>query len=450
MLQAKCLNYSVALLVTAAISIAFAPLPVMATSITAMSTVPQGVTLVEVVRELPLSQPERLWIRPGDSEGRTLFVYSADEVGVSRCTAECAQEFPPLVATEDSKPDGDWSLVQRPDGARQWAYQGRPLYTWVQEKKPGEVATNVGLTETANAKLAETAVEAGSLLPPEEWRVARFEPGAGILLPDGIVVEMVPSAHAVALTDFNGLTLYTFNGDAKDDGQVCSSAGCTMQWHPVVAPALAVTVGEFSIVSRKDGSRQWAYRGRPLYTYHGDMLPGDVHGMTVDENWNVAVLTENFQPPQVTVTTVPGYGDLLSLNGMTLYAGHAFEKRWGGRNLRDTFRNAYYQGKDLGGAACADAQCLRSWRPFEAPADAQANGFWEPILRANGSKQWAYKGNALYTFAGDSAPGDMTGHSIYDFAKVGGNEDDLKRIAFLSEITGQNGGAGIYWHIAKP
>lgn len=57
---------------------------------------------------------------------------------------------------------------------------------------------------------------------------------------------------------------------------------------------------------------------------------------------------ENFLPARVGVTSFEGYGDALTLDGMTLYGGYAFEKRWGGRNLRDTFTNVYSKGKKWG------------------------------------------------------------------------------------------------------
>ncbi|MGE0661043.1 MAG: hypothetical protein AB7F36_16095, partial [Reyranellaceae bacterium] len=33
---------------------------------------------------------------------------------------------------------GDWSVVTRDDGAKQWAYKGKPLYTWVKDARPGD------------------------------------------------------------------------------------------------------------------------------------------------------------------------------------------------------------------------------------------------------------------------------------------------------------------------
>jgi predicted lipoprotein with Yx(FWY)xxD motif len=201
---------------------------------------------------------------------------------------------------------------------------------------------------------------------------------------------------------------------------------------------------------RADGSTQWAYKKRPLYTHSNDKLPGDAYGVGLDEHWSVAVITENFRPANVSVTALEGYGDALALNGMTLYGGYAFEKRWGGRNLRDTFTNVYAKGKQLGGAACADAQCLSKWRPFAAPANAQPSGFWEPISRRDGTKQWAYKGYALYSYAGDDAPGQHNGQATYDFEKFEGEGFDLQRVAYLKQISNASGGVGIYWNIAKP
>ncbi len=413
-------------------------------------TVPPGVTLVEVVRELQASAAQLLWTRLGDEEGRTLLFAEDYRTGGAACVAACAAEFPPLPAPDGAEPFADWSLLRRADGRLQWAYQLRPLHTWSREDEPGEVATNVGLAETANLKLAERPEAAGALLPPPGWRVARFEPHRIVAAPDGIEASLVSSAQAVVLTDHAGFTLYAFAGDAARDGQACSDRGCDLQWLPVAAPALALDVGDFSVVSRADGSRQWAHQGRPLYRYRGDLLPGDAHGRATDAGWRMAVLTESFRPPRVAVTTLEGYGDALSLAGMTLYTGSAFQKYWGGRNLRGSFRNAWRRGKRLGGDACADEDCLVLWRPFHAPADARSTGFWEVVARGDGTRQWAYKGYALYTYAEDEAPGQNRGQATYSFAKPDGGPADIERAVRLAELGDTYGGAGVYWNVAKP
>jgi predicted lipoprotein with Yx(FWY)xxD motif len=431
--------------VGAALMAATAPLAMAASAVATLT--PAGITLIEVVRELPLSQPELLWMRPGNAEGRTLFTYESDQPGVAKCIAECAKEWAPLAVSANSKAFGDWSIVKRPDGISQWAYKAKPLYTWTKEEVPGDVATTVGVKEVGNSKLAENAVKLGTLEPPGEWKVARFAPSITETAPDGIEFKLVPQAQGLVLTAVaGGLTLYAFDGDAKKDNQVCTAAGCSIKWVPAPVPELAGGVGDFTVVQRADGTRQWAYKKKPLYTYKGDKLPGDVKGVGVDKKWTAAVVGDIFRPAQVSVAFREGYGDTLTLNGKTLYTGIGYEARWGGRNLRDNYRNAYVRGKKLGGGTCVTDLCLALWTPFRPAADAQSNGFWEVITREDGSKQWAYKGYALYTYMGDKVAGDMNGNDIYDIINDG-SEGSYKQAAFLASV---NGRAGVYWHTAKP
>ena len=415
-------------------------------------TVPMGVTLVEVARELTLSQPDILWVRPGDADGHTLFTSASDTLGTPRCVDACAQEFQPFLAAKGTKPSRDWMLLKRADGSRQWAYQGQPLYTWVQEKEPGEVAVNVGAAESAGAKLAEQKLKTGTLLPPQGWQVARFHPEASLTMPSGITARIVGAAQGIVLTDYSGFTLYAFDGDAKKDNQTCSDRGCQLSWQPVEAPEFARSVGDFTIVARADGASQWAYKKRPLYRYSGDLLPGDAFGENVDRKWKIAGIAESFRPAHVDVANIEAYGNTLTLSGMTLYTGVQFQKRWGGRSTRDGFRNAWSKGLRLGAAACGSEKCLTEWRPFLAANGAQASGFWQIYTRADGTRQWAYKGYAVWTRVTDKKPGDITGQLTFDYAKLGGTESDLKRTAFLDDVGGDRvyGGAGIYWVLARP
>ena len=74
-----------------------------------------------------------------DSKGMTLYVFDRDAPGKSNCTGTCAQNWPPLAAAANAAPAGDWSIVARDDGTKQWAYKGKPLYTWAKDAKPGDV-----------------------------------------------------------------------------------------------------------------------------------------------------------------------------------------------------------------------------------------------------------------------------------------------------------------------
>lgn len=74
------------------------------------------------------------------NRGMTLYFFANDTVaGMSMCNDACARNWPPLVALDDALPTGKWSVVQRSDGLKQWAYHGKPLYGFHEDKRPGDV-----------------------------------------------------------------------------------------------------------------------------------------------------------------------------------------------------------------------------------------------------------------------------------------------------------------------
>ncbi len=70
--------------------------------------------------------------------GMTLYVFDKDAGGKSMCNGPCATNWPPLMAAADDKPMGDYSIVTRDDGSRQWAYKGKPVYTFKSDAKAGD------------------------------------------------------------------------------------------------------------------------------------------------------------------------------------------------------------------------------------------------------------------------------------------------------------------------
>ena len=74
-----------------------------------------------------------------DDKGMTLYTFDKDEPGKSNCYDKCAVNWPPFPATADDKPEGDWTIIDRTDGTKQWAYEGKPVYLWVKDTKPGDV-----------------------------------------------------------------------------------------------------------------------------------------------------------------------------------------------------------------------------------------------------------------------------------------------------------------------
>jgi predicted lipoprotein with Yx(FWY)xxD motif len=74
-----------------------------------------------------------------DHKGMTLYTFDKDSMGKSACNGGCATNWPPLMAPKEAKAMGDWTVVTRDDGSTMWAYKGKPLYTFIQDKKAGDV-----------------------------------------------------------------------------------------------------------------------------------------------------------------------------------------------------------------------------------------------------------------------------------------------------------------------
>lgn len=74
-----------------------------------------------------------------DAKGMTLYVFAKDSVGKSACNGTCAVNWPPLKATDGAVANGAYAIVVRDDGGKQWAYDGKPLYTWAKDQKPGDI-----------------------------------------------------------------------------------------------------------------------------------------------------------------------------------------------------------------------------------------------------------------------------------------------------------------------
>jgi|SRR5262245_56049517 len=75
-----------------------------------------------------------------NTHGMMLYTFDRDGQAKSTCTGQCAANWPPLVAAADAKSAGDYSIVTRDDGRRQWAYKGQPLYLSVKDQNPGDRA----------------------------------------------------------------------------------------------------------------------------------------------------------------------------------------------------------------------------------------------------------------------------------------------------------------------
>jgi len=73
-----------------------------------------------------------------DAKGMTLYVFDKDAGGVSACYGECAANWPPYLGKAGAKMAEGWTLVDRSDGAKQWAYDGKPVYYFAGDAAAGD------------------------------------------------------------------------------------------------------------------------------------------------------------------------------------------------------------------------------------------------------------------------------------------------------------------------
>lgn len=71
-------------------------------------------------------------------KGMTLYTFDKDSAGVSNCYGGCAEKWPPYLVADGAKIKGAWGVIERKDGARQWTYNDKPLYTWIGDTKAGD------------------------------------------------------------------------------------------------------------------------------------------------------------------------------------------------------------------------------------------------------------------------------------------------------------------------
>lgn len=358
------------------------------------------------------------------ADARGMAVYTSDNdtaPGKSSCNSECAQLWPAVKAPADAGSFGDWSVVTRDDGSKQWALHGKPLYTYSKDEKPGDGSGN--------------GVDSA-------WHLALVDPSNGTKLPSGVFVQDQANASAYVLADQQGMPLYVFDGDKVGGKPTCTAQPCLNNWSPYLAAQIAKPMGDFTIVDRGDGVFQWSYQGRPLYTFNNDVEAGDAAGNGLDGKWHVATVRRHFMPETVQIAHNHFGGDnFVDRSGMTLYVRDRIVGTNTGHNLRSGSRGNPIIGRILGTASC-DSECTKTWKPLIAPADAQAEGYWDIVSRDDGSRQWAYRGYAVYSYTKDEKPGDMRG---VDELEIMSSPDPF-RIADIAV----KGMGGLYWHPVAP
>ena len=294
-----------------------------------------------------------------DARGMTLYVYAQDQKsGPPSCVAKCIEAWPPLLAGADAQAGGEWSVVGRDDGARQWAFRGKPLYLSGRDAAPGDMN--------------------GDELQ-QKWYVA-VKP---IVTPPAFGI--LKTASGYLLVDQRRMAIYVSGRSSASPGDCI--AGCARTWRPVEAWSMAVAPSaNWSIVARSDGTQQWAFKGKPLYRYAGDFNMGETNGNGVG-TWTTVILEP--APP------VPQWVTRQKSDGGELYADCV------GRTLYGHDPAGYHLGRAI--------EHPEWWRPVLAAGAARPVGAWSIVTREDGSRQWAHKGLRLYISVRDREPGDIRG-----------------------------------------
>ena len=394
----------------------------------ALRATPAGITLKSVrvgqgvnVPGQSSNQP-RLRLVFANTDTRTLYTHDKDEPGKSNCIDECATTWPPAQVIDGAQPVGEWSVVARPDGTKQWAFRGRPLYSYSKDVAPAEGSMMAMMGGGGSSGHGVDGV----------WNIFEVQPADWLPLPTGLTVMEVLTAPGHIISNLKGRPLYTFN--AKAGGKPLGK-----EWVPVEAPQLAIPVGDFTVVAREDGIYQWALKGKPLFTFTGDAEIGDSNGKGVDSRVDMAWVMRYYMPAEVGILRNQRRGGVLTeaATGQVLYArDRAYANMEGGHNARGSGRGNPNTGRSIGTTSC-DAACEQNWHPLKAASTAQPSGYWSVFTRADGSKQWAYQGYALYTYTKEK-PGQITGYDIFDLT-VNDNTKDL---------SAKN--LGFYWRPTSP
>lgn len=232
-------------------------------------------TVIEVVRTSsgPL-------LAAGD--GRTLYVFVDDLLtkAPSACTGDCAHDWVPMPAsgsiTVGKGVTGRVGTIVRSDGERQVTMDGRPLYRFSGDRAPGEIRGN-GL---GNIWWAMTP----SGLSATSYPLTRSTYGT----PQATTLTVMRTHFGSVVANDRGQAVYTYADDTPTRS-ACNADWCLVDWPPLQSQGAptkpAWITAPVGLINGAGGTRQVTLDGHPLYTFAGDLHPGDVRGEGIGGDW---------------------------------------------------------------------------------------------------------------------------------------------------------------------
>jgi predicted lipoprotein with Yx(FWY)xxD motif len=103
----------------------------------------------------------------------------------------------------------------------------------------------------------------------------------------GNIISTMSGTNGSYLVSANGMTLYVFDNDKN--GVIGCTGSCLSIWPPYLASVAPATLpANVTLITRPDGTMQYAYKGRLIYNYSGDQAPGDMNGDGINGTWHIA------------------------------------------------------------------------------------------------------------------------------------------------------------------
>lgn len=374
-----------------------------------------------------------------DLNGYSLYIFDNDVVGESSCNSTiCMAIWPPFIADDNAVPVAPLSVITRDDGLNQWVLRNKPLYLFSGDSAAGD--TNGEGVGGVWHLAVNQPIQLNDLSVSESEGV--YFTAHGEVLVSGPEVEGSTEVFVANLEDRTSYSLYTFDVDTSEVSN-CNGA-CLGFWPALLAEDGETALAPYSIFDRQidesgGTARQWAFHGKPLYFFIGDVVAGDTNGTAVS-NWRLA-------RPEPWKTSASILGTVLSGSGRALVASVDDGAETTAVESKNGFSLYTFDNDSVGVSNCSES-CLDTWPALMASDGADAIAPYSLIERNAGGLQWAFNGLPLYFFSGDSAPGDLNGDetgSVWHLARsvplaVNTHSEESEIFVAHGKIVDENGG----------
>jgi predicted lipoprotein with Yx(FWY)xxD motif len=316
----------------------------------------------------------------------------------------CTQVWPPVLAADDAKAVGKWTIVTRKDGAKQWAYDKLALYTSVLDERAGDTRGGARRRTGGDSPAYRVPVSPKPNIP------AQF--------------GVYPTAAGRLLATSVGFSVYTYDKDTATKSNCTDD--CLKSWAPVLAAETAVTQGEWSVVERQPGIKQWAYRKKPLYTRIAEDKERSQEGSDTP-GWHNVYTQRAPTPPKAFMTQDSIGGMVLAdSRGKTVYiyfcGDDAIDQlACDHPNSPQAYRLAICGGGGMARcletfpyviAAKGETSNSRAWTT--ADIDPKTGHYAKPG-QVDALHVWEFRGRPVFTFSRDTKPGQVGADSWGEF-----------------------------------